>query len=180
MVIFKYSSNTYNDEIVFNGKPNVVLRLLNYVFDPLKTSEYFSGARGVYGNLEQIEPQFYRTQILFNKTNGEKLSHLIVTFSKDLNFNKYDIKYAADILADYIGQTHQLFYSAHINRKKNLHIHFIINSVSFLNGEYYKENTTNVKKYYALLSSAFAIKLNRPNLGGCHYDFGDYFPYSDA
>ena len=60
------------------------------------------------------------------------MHHFIISFP--LEIQDVQVVYIlAEVLADYLGQEYQLFYGVHTD-KPDLHIHLVMNSVSFKTG----------------------------------------------
>lgn len=168
-MIFKQVTTSYDDELAFDGRANVVLRLINYVTNEHKTMGEFIGYRG-FANFdkESMERSFYATQMLYNKIDGDKLVHLILSFSWDLSIDEDLAMIIANVVADTIGKEHQVIFGVHVNGI-DPHIHFIINPVSYINGKEYILNSTKVKIYCrAIRDTVVQIAPNIP-LEDCFY-----------
>ena len=80
-----------------------------------------------------------------------------------------EVRIAADAIADIIGCNFQVVYGIHTN-EPNLHIHFIINSTSYINGQKYKINTTLIPVFYKAVKNAFSNNDIMENIGGYIYE----------
>ena len=159
-MLFKYADNDYN------GGMDVIRRVTGYAMDIHKNMAMYSGCRGIM----QADPtiaakQMYATQLIHNYTEGNRLCHLIISFDKHSGVNSEQAMCAAEAAADVIGTMFQTVYSVHVNTD-NIHIHFVINAVSCINGEKYKPNTTSLKRYYDAIRQA----LPNVSLGRIVYD----------
>ena len=168
-MIFKQVTTRYDDELVFDGRANVVLRLINYVTNEHKTMGEFIGYRG-FANFDKgsMERSFYATQMLYNKIDGDKLVHLILSFSWDLSIDEDLAMRIANVVADTIGKEHQVIFGVHVNGL-DPHIHFIINPVSYINGKEYIFNSTKVKIYGRAIKDAVAEIAPDTFIEGCTY-----------
>ena len=168
MIIIKFKNENYRNTYI-NGI-GTVGRLMQYILDPAKTTPYLCGSRGLYiTNMTDMENQFYAIQSLYGKTDINTLSHIIISFSRDTLLYEDSIKLIAESISDHLYHNHQLLYAIHTN-KPNLHIHFIVNPVSYRNGKPFKENTTTVKILYTLIRSAIYQLDPEINLGKCIYE----------
>ena len=80
-----------------------------------------------------------------------------------------EVKIAADVIADILENEYQLTYGIHTD-EPNLHIHFIINSISYLNGKTYKTNTSYFPVFYKAISEVFDRCNIGTYLGGYNYE----------
>jgi len=120
--------NDYPDE-------GALRRVLNYVLRSSLQGGYAVDPNFAYIQMQLVKKAFY-------KTGGVQLKHFFITFSNDemgtLDFN--------DLLE--LGfQTGQLFgefqmvYGIHLDTD-HVHIHFVMNTVSFLDGHKYRDGLT--------------------------------------
>ena len=170
MIFIKYVDNKYDEHICMDGNgDNVVLRLLKYITDDNKTYGIYVGHRGFpVFDINAIEKQFYATQILYNKFNGDKLIHMIISFSPEPEIIEETAMGIGNLIADIIGREYQLVFGVHVN-SLNPHIHFIINPVSYINGKIYRANTTNIK-YYGMAIKGYMKSIDPyVSIDGCIY-----------
>ncbi|MCD7855371.1 MAG: relaxase/mobilization nuclease domain-containing protein [Clostridiales bacterium] len=71
-------------------------------------------------------------------------------------------------IADYIGHRFQTIFAVHTNTE-NIHIHFIINPVSYRDGSLYKTTTTNLKRYYEIINQMYGEIYHVESIGGYGY-----------
>ncbi len=87
-------------------------------------------------------------QKLYKRKTDEKIVHIIVSFPKLFDISEgLVIKETADKITTTIGKEFQVVYSVHTDKIEK-HIHFVINSVNFLNGNEYSKTVSNLKQYY--------------------------------
>ncbi|MBR6617249.1 MAG: relaxase/mobilization nuclease domain-containing protein [Oscillospiraceae bacterium] len=90
----------------------------------------------------------------YGKTGGNGLVHFIVSFNR----NVYSIMYAeksARKIAKYYADRYQILYAVHAEPRTNsrgevvnlLHVHLLMNSVSFVDGSEYQDNIKEAKKF---------------------------------
>ncbi|MGN1319169.1 MAG: relaxase/mobilization nuclease domain-containing protein [Lachnospirales bacterium] len=157
MITFKEVNSSYNDKVIFDGRKNVIARLVDYAIDPRKTMGIYTGFRALVSlDPYYVERQFYATQLIYNKTSGDKLIHIVASFSPDMEIDEELAMVSANAVADIIGREHQLVFGVHINGLIP-HIHFIINPVSYINGKTYSINTNKVKIYGKAINRALSV-----------------------
>lgn len=109
--------------------------LIEYILNPQKVKHGFLG--GV-----AIDPLFPAESMelvseKFQKTKGVQLRHHIVAFMPyELN-NPCDANEIAKHIARYIGKEYQIVFAVHED-KPYLHIHYIFNTVSYVDGHKYR------------------------------------------
>lgn len=181
-IFFKVCARNYSDKYETCSDSNVVERLINYITDIRKTEQRYIGFYSLYNfNTNDfsymIAKQFYAVQILnkrFDIADEDKLIHLIVSFPYD------DILYCiencmvfAQYIAAYFGKKHQVVYALHTNvivyGKRGPHIHFIINPVSFVTGEYLNIKTTHFDDMFNIIKQL--IENNYRNVQLNKYDY---------
>lgn len=157
MAILKYSCNTYGDETK-NGK-DVITRVLEYILDCNKTRPELTGCVGVVRTcIPYMSNQFRAIQKLYKRKPDEMIVHLIVSFPELFDICEgMVIKEIADKTANTIGKEFQVVYAVHTDKIEK-HIHFVINSVNFLNGKEYSKTVSNLKQYYIDIFNVAYIK----------------------
>lgn len=151
-VYIKYASEDYNENFNYfelNGS-NVIERVIRYAHNPYNPNKNTGGCRGVFGSARDCAMGFYTTQVLFNKTNGKKLSHLIISFAEKLRLSKGEVIILADIVADYIGEKFQVVYGIHTDTR-HIHIHFDKINKDY---EYYNGGQSIGKYLYSLKNNS--------------------------
>lgn len=170
-MLLKYADNSYEDEIFYSKENNVVKRVIDYITDPSKNYVAYTGCVGfpVY-DIDMFDGYFYSTQILYGRCEGDKLFHLVIAFPQYSSLGDKDIMAAAWAVAKHIGKGFQVVFSVHFDTQCR-HIHFVINSVSYVNGGVYKPNTTKMKQYYEVIRHVLP---GRP-LGMLNYELPDRY-----
>lgn len=118
-----------------------------YIFNPRKAlSKLWGGVcvtEDVVGSMDEIAKKF-------NKTEGVQLRHFVVAFRPE-EVNKPEIaNEIACELARFIGREYQVAFAIHEDTEY-LHIHFMQNSISYVDGHRYYGTR---KEYYNLLNFA--------------------------
>lgn len=108
------------------------------------------GANDIDPNIESMAGAFKTVKSAYGKTDGNQILHVIIGFHKKENTNLPLTHIFAEQLAAYIGQRFQVVYGIHMSRGY-LHIHFVINTVSYIDGNrLYDKNTY----YYDICNAA--------------------------
>ncbi len=121
--------------------------LVNYAIKPEHCIEGTYGAQGVLkGNTEEMYLQMYEIKNYFNKKKGRQAMHFILSFSeqeeKFIGLREaLEIGYA---VAGYFAGW-QIVFGVHTNGE-HLHIHFVLNTVSYVNGLKFSIGIAEVQK----------------------------------
>lgn len=123
----RFQGKKYHDE-------NSLYDVISYCCNPEKTQ---SGNIGCFGaNVQYAAEQMGRLAQTYGKANGIRLRHMVLSFEpgeKVTSTGAYQIAYQA---AWYYGREYQVLFAVHED-KKHLHIHFVMNTVSYLDGHKY-------------------------------------------
>ena len=94
------------------------------------------GGCGVFPLEEDyIIGQFNYVKDYFNKNDGKKVFHVVISVDPSLRLNEYYLMELSNLISGFFGSNRQVVYAVH-NDKDNLHIHMCVNTVSFVNGDY--------------------------------------------
>ena len=108
---------------------NAISYVFRYITDFDKTKGY-TGTRNII--LDYAPLIMEATQKAFLKEDGNRLIHFIISFSETESYSKYDALTIAHQTA-LLFPDHQIIFGVH-SGTDNIHIHFMINSVSFVDG----------------------------------------------
>ena len=142
MAMFKTANckGKYFDD---NAKEDVI----NYVLNPDKMPHRCCG--GVKVDKFDIAGSMYAVSEYYNKTNGVQLRHFIVSFSKNELNDPYKAKAIAQEIMYHLGKEYQAIYGVHENG--DIHIHIVMNSVSYVDGHRYYGKKEEYYSFYYLL-----------------------------
>ncbi len=110
-------------------------KTIEYILNPKKTKSGFIGGIGV-SDICPAESMMLVSEY-FNKADGVQLRHYVISFDKSELKNP---KIANDIackISTYIGRLYQVVFAVHQD-EENLHIHFVANTVSYIDGHRYR------------------------------------------
>lgn len=115
--------------------------VLNYIFNQdkaLVTGGYY------ITNSSLAAAEMEQTAIRFGKNCGKRLRHSVLSFIPEENISPEQAVAFADEIIKYYGVEYQIVYAVH-NNTDNLHIHFVMNQISYLDGHRYRGQK---KDYY--------------------------------
>ena len=135
MAIFKIVPENYED-------PDCIQNLVNYCFNPAKTQPYLCGAYAL--NLSNIEEEMMAIKHLYGKEGGHQVRHFIVSYQPGETIAE-EILPAAWEIASFYGQRYQIFFAIHQD-EPHIHIHFVLNTVSYVDGLIFSESRADFYK----------------------------------
>ena len=156
MSFVKYITNAYEDK-------DVLSKLLNYCVNDLdyygeKTQEVISATYNLSPlSKEYLMNDFNKLKEITHQEHGRQLIHLVVSIFKN-NIGESIQETSARLVMDTIGQWilasgYQSVAFIHIKESGNVHIHLIINNISYITGNRltnihgYLTNLTNLLRY---------------------------------
>ena len=126
--------------------------------------------KAVYIGGMNIDPQYASTEMetvksIWMQKQGVQLFHFILSFSEieSIKFvDSKDARYIAYQICEYFADKYQIVFGIHT--ATNLHIHFVINSVSYQDGSRFTNNNislNNLRKQASLiLNRSVALYFN--------------------
>lgn len=132
-------TNKYFDE---NSRQDVI----NYILRPDKTPHNLYGC-----NFNDIRNSAYfmdNTAAQFGKSKGVKLRHFIISFDPYDTDNPTSVYDMAEQISSFFFSEYQTVFAVHED-KTHLHIHIVINSVSFIDGHRYYGKRTEFNSFKA-------------------------------
>ena len=117
---------------------------LNYISQDYKTEEklYVSG---INCNPNTAKKEFIKTKKRFNKLGGITAFHAVQSFEEQDISPEEAHEVGLELAREFWGNRFQVVIATHLD-KKHLHNHFLINSVSFVDGYKYYDTMTNYAK----------------------------------
>lgn len=145
MIIFKKISyaQKYHDD---NAIPDVV----RYICQTGKTPSRMIGGVGI--DMNHIAESMIAVSKQFGKYSRIRLHHFVVSFPDGLKKPEL-LPNIAQHIANCIGRNYQIVYAVHEDTK-HLHIHFVFNAVSYIDGTKYRGG---MKEYYELIGCVSSI-----------------------
>lgn len=134
---------------IVNGEyrnKDAVSNVIHYITDPEKTGHYI-GAIGVnpYDPQKMVD-QMILVKKAFGKEKGHRnVRHFIVSFDKKSHITPEEARWIAEDVAGFYSSRYQICYGVHLNTD-DLHIHFALNTVSFIDGKLFSEGWTDLER----------------------------------
>ena len=142
---------------IVNGYDNIDApeKLIDYI---LRKSRFFGGCAV---DVNHAAEQMHFVKAVWNAADGRQMYHFIVSFS-DKELYSIDIDDAiglAESICNYLGEERQIIYGIHLDTD-NLHIHFALNTVSYLNGRRYASNRGNEYSLIKMIGSITGMNVS--------------------
>ena len=141
--IIKFVNHSYD-------KQEDLKNLLLYALTDKKTGAWleYVGGINVDSKLSLFEMMYVKKY--FHKTTGRQIRHIIVSPDTDYFFRltPQDLYYIALRISAFYGCAYQIVFGVHTDTEK-IHIHFIMNTVSFIDGMMYSGNETDMDYFKA-------------------------------
>ncbi len=110
------------------------LDVISYILNPEKAQHSYIG--GMSGTPRNIAENMNDVSVYFGKERGVQLRHYIISFSPNEINDPALVNIIAQRIIEYFAEEYQVIYAVHED-KPHLHIHIVINSVSFVDGHRY-------------------------------------------
>jgi len=153
------------------GAIKTLHNVMDYASDDYKTEEriYVSA---VNATPETARQKMQQTKMQFRKTDGIVAFHAIQSFKPGEVTPKLAHEIGKRLAEEMWGDRFEVVIATHLN-KEHLHNHFVINSVSFVDGKKYYDNTANYNRLKRLsdsLCEEYNLSVIRnPKSKGKHY-----------
>lgn len=135
--------------------------VIEYCYRPDKTPHQYIGGIGV--NPQYAVEQMEAVALAYRKASGLRLRHMLLSFDKHERISFQRAKLLAFQLASYYGYKYQIIYAVHED-KANKHIHFVMNTVSYLDGHKYAGHRDDYYRFQeymrSVLAGEFGFRLN--------------------
>lgn len=129
--------------------PLALKGLLKYIFTDKSTGNrcYYIGGANV--DPKNAEEEMGAVKRAYRKTEGRIARHFVVSLGSDGVFLPHEANILARKICEYYCMRFQIVYAVHEDTK-NLHIHFVMNTVSFVDGRMFSEGPAELQrfKYY--------------------------------
>jgi len=116
----------------------IITGILKDIGSPQNSTDYLIGTIGV-GHLKAAE-QFARTAQIFRKTNGIYLRHMVLSFRPDECMMLGEAMNLGYRIASYYTNRFQMIVVAQMMEKGYQKIHFLMNTVSYVDGREFKDD----------------------------------------
>ena len=120
--------------------------VIGYILQDCKTPHHYVGGSAV--NVDNALHEMTALAEAYHKNSRLRLRHSVIGFETDKNVTVQIANQIARQAAAFFGQEYQIIYAVHED-KNYLHIHLVMNSVSYLNGRKYHGDKKN---FYAFIN----------------------------
>lgn len=104
---------------------------------------YYSG-KGLPKDPDKAAEAMVKVQKYFGKANKRRAYQFILSFEKSMEDANY-VKLVAERVAELFYETHQVYYGVHEDTD-NLHVHFAVNAVSYVDGKKWHHSKKELKE----------------------------------
>ena len=126
-----------------NKTYSAMKRVINYIQNPVKTSEHLIGGHDCDAN--NAFNQFVMTKRNYNKETGRQYIHFTQSFAPYDKVTPEDVKSVADELVQMdFFKGFEIVYAVHTDRP-HLHTHFVVNSVNAETGLKWKQSAEQLQ-----------------------------------
>ena len=120
---------------------DAIARVVHYIMNPYKARHYY----GVYGaDIHNPAASMNMISEQFGKANGVRLHHFVISFYPNELRDPIIVDEIARRFAECLACEYQMVYAVHED-KEQLHIHIVINSVSYIDGHRYRGSREEFK-----------------------------------
>ena len=153
------------------GAIKALHNVMDYASDDYKTEERIY-VLAVNATPETARQKMQQTKMQFRKTDGIVAFHAIQSFKPGEVTPKLAHEIGKRLAEEMWGDRFEVVIATHLN-KEHIHNHFVINSVSFVDGKKYYDNTSNYNRLRRLsdsLCEEYNLSVIRnPKSKGKHY-----------
>ena len=156
MAVLKIKSvpQKYTDELAYQ-------QLLDYIMRPDKTPDHYIGGFAVHPQYAAEEMQLVSQA--YHQNRGVRLRHWIISFEKHEFADAWHANQFAQMACRFYADTYQIVYSVHEDTE-HLHVHFVMNMISYQNGKRYsgqKKDFYDYLKYLQEIADLFGTYIIR-------------------
>ena len=156
MAVLKIKSvpQKYTDELAYQ-------QLLDYIMRLDKTPDYYIGGFAVHPQYAAEEMQLVSQA--YHQNRGVRLRHWIISFEKHELADAWHANQFAQMACRFYADTYQIVYSVHEDAA-HLHIHFVMNMISYLDGKRYagkKKDYYDYQNYLQGVAEVFGTYIIR-------------------
>ena len=122
------------------SKDRDIRNLITYIAGESKKSKEirYYGGRGVSKEPQKAAKNIIQIQKHYGKADKRRIFHFVVAFPCDMD-DAGLVKIVAENIAHMFSDRYQIFYGVHEDTE-NLHIHFAVNTVSFVDGKKFHQS----------------------------------------
>ena len=84
--------------------------------------------------------QMYTIKAVYGKMSGRQIRHFILAFNSAYEcITMEELQQLGAQIASYYDKTYQVIWAIHISKNNHWHLHFAMNTVSYMDGRMYRE-----------------------------------------
>ena len=152
MAVLKIVKNNYTSSNS-NVPDGVDETLMTNITDWHKTKDnLILGYNVLLGTPVEMAAQFQTVRRIYHKETGRLIRHFIVSFSKSETDSPIFAFRFAQFIAMYYIKDYQIISAVHQDTE-NLHIHFVMNTVSLVDGHKFNEGPKELADFLVYLNS---------------------------
>ena len=131
-------------------KPRDLQNLLHYAMTDKQTGSWCQYTGGINTAPMYALDEMMYVKRFFRKTEGRQLRHIIVSPDTQYYFRltPQDLYFLALRIGTYYSSRYQIVFGVHTDTR-NIHIHFIMNTVSYVDGMMYSGNAADMNNFKA-------------------------------
>lgn len=128
---------------------DAVENVVNYITD----HSLYTGSATTSIYPDECIYQMYRIKALYGKLEGRQIRHFILSFDYQREYISWEelIQLGTQVSA-YYDHTYQLIWAVHESPNGNRHIHFVFNTVSYMDGRMYREGCVDAAQLASFIS----------------------------
>ena len=152
MASYKVKCKDYCDDYALHD-------VINYITQIYKTPHRMIGVYGVRPGNAAMQMKFVARA--YNKYTGQRLRHSILSFSENDHVTLEQAYIIADAAARFYKDLYQIIFAIHEDTD-NLHVHFVMNQVSYITGCKYRGSKKDYFEFIKYLNNVcrmYGIKL---------------------
>lgn len=127
-------------------KPDALVHLIYYILRNKNTGGRCRYCGGANIDINNAENEIMYIKKRYRKTSGRQARHFIVSLGDEYDFTPYELNEIAMQICGYYMDRFQIMYSVHEDTA-NLHIHFAMNTVSYIDGKMFSEGPADFQKF---------------------------------
>ena len=138
---------------------NALHDVINYITRGYQLPDNMIGAYGVTKNNAALQMELVSQ--VYRKYSNCRLRHWVVSFSEEDNVTLEEVRQIANRSAAFYKSRYQIIYAIHTDTD-NIHVHFVMNRISYRDGKAYSGKYSdfyNYRNHLAKLCGKYGVKL---------------------
>lgn len=136
MAVIKLVNDPYYNEDALDNMFHYLASQNDLLNDTSSPANFMGGCNFILYDINSIADQFKYVKRHFHKTDKSQLIHFIISFPSNELKSMNKARGFADFICSKFSCNYQILYAIH-HKPNNLHIHFVLNTISFTDGSYF-------------------------------------------